>query len=154
MTVGEQCRFVRRVQIDLRAEAYFYHTSGSKWAADICEKKADKLDAVIATLAREAWQTIDTAPKNILILGWRKNWKEPTAIYWEPMLGKWILPETCHGQPTHWRWMPKGPTDTPALRCDCGFVGEPDSREVVTIQECGSELYCPSCGKVSSRMTG
>lgn len=39
------------------------------------------------------------------------------------------------------------------LRCACGFVGEPDSREVRTIQECGSELYCPRCGKVSSRAT-
>jgi hypothetical protein len=38
--------------------------------------------------------------------------------------------------------------DDAALRCVCGFIGEPDSRYVQTCQDIWPELFCPKCGKI------
>lgn len=40
------------------------------------------------------------------------------------------------------------PSKEPALRCGCGFVGEPDSKHLVTYQDVWPELSCPQCKRV------
>lgn len=40
------------------------------------------------------------------------------------------------------------PEKSPYLRCECGFVGEPDSKHLVTYQDVWPELTCPQCKKV------
>jgi hypothetical protein len=54
----------------------------------------------------EAWQDIETAPKDgTMVLGWYRGWDNPLVIYWYTGLNRW----NTTMQPTHWMPLPDPP---------------------------------------------